>query len=275
VQPEKLEDRPVVPLTLEGSAILHQMFRFRWDAWRTAPEDLRRQALSEVSSALEEMEGSSALFSMLGHKGDLLFLHFRRNFEELQQAELLLARLPFADYLEPTTSYLSVVELGLYDSSLRLYTSLAERGIARGSEEWEREIQETLDRQRAAMAPRLYPAIPPGRHICFYPMNRKRDASANWYRLEMPKRRDLMREHGETGRRYAGLVKQIVSGSIGFDDWEWGVDLFADDPLVFKKLIYEMRFDEATALYAEFGPFYAGVRLPAGRLESFLSGRAD
>jgi chlorite dismutase len=91
----------------------------------------------------------------------------------------------------------------------------------------------------------------------------------------MAKRRDLMREHGETGRKYAGLVKRIVSGSIGFDDWEWGVDLFADDPVVFKKLIYEMRFDEATALCAEFGPFYVGVRLPAGRLEKFLSGSAD
>jgi chlorite dismutase len=224
------------------------------------------------------MEGragaASALYSLLGHKGDLLLLHFRPSFEELLQAELGLARLPFADYLEPTTSYLSVVELCLYDSTLRLYTGLAERGIAPGSQDWERELQETLERQRAAMAPRLYPAIPPGRHICFYPMNRKRDASANWYRLAMAKRRDLMREHGETGRKYAGLVKQIVSGSIGFDDWEWGVDLFADDPVVFKKLIYEMRFDEATALYAEFGPFYVGVRLPAGRLQSFLSGTA-
>ena len=275
MQPERPEERPAVPLTLEGSAVLHQMFRFRWDAWRSAPEDQRRQAVSEATSAFEEMEGSSALYSMLGHKGDLLFLHLRRGFEELQQAQLRLARLPFSDYLEPTTSYLSVVELGLYDSTLRLYASLAERGIATGSEEWEREIQETLERQRAAMAPRLYPDIPAGRHICFYPMNRKRDASANWYRLAMAKRRDLMREHGETGRKYAGLVKQIVSGSIGFDEWEWGVDLFADDPVVFKKLIYEMRFDEATALYAEFGPFYVGVRLPAGRLETFLSGSAD
>jgi hydrogen peroxide-dependent heme synthase len=276
MQPEKPEEVPGVPLTLEGSAVLHQMFRFRWDAWRSAAEDRRRQAVSEAAGALEEMAGSagaaSALYSLLGHKGDLLLLHFRPSFDELLQAELRLARLPFADFLEPTTSYLSVVELGLYDSTFRLYTSLAERGIAPGSDDWDREVQETIERQRAAMAPRLYPAIPPGRHICFYPMNRKRDASANWYRLAMEKRRDLMREHGETGRKYAGTVKQIVSGSIGFDDWEWGVDLFADDPVVFKKLIYEMRFDEATARYAEFGPFYVGVRLPAGELPSFLSG---
>src|SRR5665811_1493444 len=110
MQPEKPEERPVaveglpaVPLTLEGSAVLHQMFRFRWDAWRSAPEDLRRQAVSEAAGVLEEMEGragaASALYSMLGHKSDLLLVHFRPSFEELLQAELRLARLAFADYL--------------------------------------------------------------------------------------------------------------------------------------------------------------------------------
>ena len=134
MQPAAIESLPAVPLTLEGSAVLHQMFRFRWDAWRSASEDRRRHAVSEAAGALAEMEGraesASAVYSLLGHKGDLLLLHFRSSFAELQQAELRLARLPFADYLEPTTSYLSVVELGLYDSTLRLYTSLAERGIA-------------------------------------------------------------------------------------------------------------------------------------------------
>ena len=86
----------------------------------------------------------------------------------------------------------------------------------------------------------------------------------------MAKRRDLMREHGQTGRKYAGLVKRIVSGSIGFDDWEWGVDLFSEDPAVFKRLIYEMRFDEVSAIYALFGSFYVGVRVPAAELAGSL-----
>ena len=82
-----------------------------------------------------------------------------------------------------------------------------------------------------------------------------------------------MEEHGLVGRRYAGTVKQIITGSIGFDDWEWGVDLFADDPLIFKKLIYEMRFDEVSAVYALFGKFYVGVRVPAAGLEDLFNGK--
>ena len=82
----------------------------------------------------------------------------------------------------------------------------------------------------------------------------------------------MMRDHGVIGRHYAGAVTQIISGSIGFDDWEWGVDLFADDPLVFKKLIYEMRFDEASAWYAEFGPFYVGLQFSPSELPRFLEG---
>jgi chlorite dismutase len=101
-------------------------------------------------------------------------------------------------------------------------------------------------------------------------MNKKRDGPDNWYSLEAPERGELMRAHGRTGRRYAGKVSQIVTGSIGLDDWEWGVTLFADDPIQFKKLIYEMRFDEVSARFAEFGPFYVGRRLRAEDLRRWL-----
>jgi len=127
--------------------------------------------------------------------------------------------------------------------------------------------------QRKALAPRLWPKIPPRRYLCFYPMNRKRGEMENWYQAPMTERQRMMREHGLIGRRYAGQVTQIISGSIGFDDWEWGVDLFADDPLVFKKLVYEMRFDEASAVYGLFGSFYVGLRFPAAELGTLLSGR--
>jgi chlorite dismutase len=102
-------------------------------------------------------------------------------------------------------------------------------------------------------------------------MDRKRGEAKNWYQLPMPERQRQMHEHGMIGRRYAGEVKQIISGSIGFDDWEWGVDLFADDPLVFKRLIYEMRFDEVSAVYALFGSFYVGIRCRAGELGVYLA----
>jgi hydrogen peroxide-dependent heme synthase len=265
---------PPVPLTLEGASMLHQMLRVRWTAWKQLTPAERAAIAQEAAAALAEMEreasGQSAAFSLLGHKGDLILVHFRRSFEELNRVERLLAGLRLWDYLEPSSSYLSVVELGLYDSSLKTYGSLAERGIVPFSPEWNAGIEDVMARQREAMAPRLYPDMPPHKYLCFYPMDRKRGELKNWYRLPMAERQRQMHEHGMVGRRYAGEVKQIISGSIGFDDWEWGVDLFADDPLVFKKLIYEMRFDEVSADYALFGTFYVGIRCPAAELANWL-----
>ncbi len=270
-------ETPPVPLTIEGYSVLHQMLKVRWSAWRSLPDSERQQIVSEAVSVLGAMEqnssGQSALYSLLGHKGDLMIVHFRDTFEQLNQAELDVARLRLSDFLEPTSSYLSIIELGLYESSLKTYKSLVERGIEPHSAEWNREIAETLARQKEAMRPRLYPAMPPNRYICFYPMDRRRGEDKNWYTLPMEERQRQMNEHGLVGRRYAGEVKQIISGSIGFDDWEWGVTLFADDPLVFKKLIYEMRFDEVSAVYALFGHFYVGLRSPAVQLGKLLNGK--
>lgn len=268
---------PTVPLTLEGASVLHQMFRVHWSAWKQLSHQRRAQISQEATALFSQMEKrnaahSSAFFSLLGHKGDLLFVHFRNSFPELNRAELEIAKLQLSEYLEPTSSYLSVVELGLYDSSLKTYHLLAERGIEPHSEEWNTEIRQVVRRQAEAMQPRLFPAIPNNRYICFYPMDRKRGEDKNWYTLPMRERQRQMHEHGMVGRRYAGEVKQIISGSIGFDDWEWGVDLFADDPMVFKKLIYEMRFDQVSAEYALFGTFYVGLRCPAGQLAGLLEG---
>ena len=267
---------PAVPLTTEGYSVLHQMMRFRRSAWRALPDAEKSAIAKEAASVLGAMEkndsGQSALYSLLGHKGDLMLIHFRESFADLNQAELKLANLRLSDYLEPTSSYLSIIELGLYESTVKVYQGLTERGIEPHSEEWKREIAETIARQKEAMRPRLYPEIPPHRYACFYPMDRRRGEDKNWYTLPIEERARQMNEHGLVGRRYAGEVKQIITGSIGFDDWEWGVDLFADEPLVFKKLIYEMRFDEVSAVYALFGQFYVGVRVPASSLEKLLSG---
>jgi peroxiredoxin len=268
---------PPVPLTIEGYSVLHQMMRFRWSAWRSLSPAQKAKIVHEASSLLSKMEqnpsGQSGLYSLIGHKGDLMFVHFRQSFDELNQVELQMARLRLADYLEPTTSYLSMIELGLYESTIKVYKELAERGIEAHSEEWNRAIKDTLERQREAMRPRLFPELPKHRYLCFYPMDRRRGEDKNWYTVPIEERARQMNEHGLVGRRYAGEVKQIITGSIGFDDWEWGVDLFADDPLVFKKLIYEMRFDEVSAVYALFGTFYVGLRCGSSELGKLLSGQ--
>jgi chlorite dismutase len=268
---------PPVPLTIEGYSVLHQMMRFRWSTWRLLRPAQKAKVIHEASGVLAKMEqnasGQSGLYSLIGHKGDLMFVHFRQSFDELNQAEMQIARLRLSDYLEPTTSYLSVIELGLYESTIKVYRELAERGVEPHSEEWNRAIKEILARQREAMRPRLFPEVPKHRYICFYPMDRRRGEDKNWYTVPIEERARQMNEHGLVGRRYAGEVKQIITGSIGFDDWEWGVDLFADDPLVFKKLIYEMRFDEVSAVYALFGTFYVGLRCASSDLGKLLSGQ--
>ncbi len=273
--PETLTETalPAVPLTVEGASVLHQMMRFRWPAWRALSREDRAGILEEAAAALGAWERphegrQSAIYSLLGHKGDLLLVHFRRSFAELDQAQLALARLRLSDFLEPSGSYVSIIELGLYESSSKVYGSLASKGVQPHSEEWKREIEAVLERQRQAMAPRLWPEIPAAKYLCFYPMDRRRGESVNWYTEPMADRQRMMHEHGLVGRRYAGEVRQIITGSIGFDDWEWGVDLFAEDPLVFKKLIYEMRFDYVSAVYALFGAFYVGVRISAADLEA-------
>lgn len=268
---------PPVPLTIEGYSVLHQMMRFRWSAWRPLRPSVKKEIADEASSVLEKMEqnpsGQSGLYSLLGHKGDLMFVHFRQSFDELKQIEMELAHLRLSDYLEPATSYLSIIELGLYESTIKLYNELVERGVEPHSEEWNQAIKETLARQREAMRPRLFPDLPKHRYLCFYPMDRRRGEDKNWYTVPIEERARQMSEHGLVGRRYAGEVKQIITGSIGFDDWEWGVDLFADDPLVFKKLIYEMRFDEVSAVYALFGTFYVGLRCSWCELGKLLNGQ--
>jgi peroxiredoxin len=272
-----LPEFPPVPLTLEGSSLLHQFFRFDWKAWRSCADGERKKITAQATAVLSRLErkapdaqAHTALFSELGHKGDLILVHFRDSLEALNQVELDLAQTEFYDYLTPTHSYVSVVELGLYESTRKTYEAAEAKGFAQHSPEWNAEIAESLKRGSEAMAPRLFPAIPDTKYLCFYPMDRKRAEGVNWYTVPFAERQRMMHEHGMIGRRYAGEVKQIISGSIGMDDWEWGVDLFAEDPVIFKKLIYEMRFDEVSAVYALFGQFYIGVRLPVEKLDNWL-----
>jgi chlorite dismutase len=268
---------PATPLTLDGSFVLHQMFRVRWSAWRALADSDQKHILDRTVARFAALEQSkeepTALFSLLGHKGDLMIVHFRRALDGLNRAELQIAHSRLHEFLEPTTSYVSVVELGLYEASVKLYAELAAKGLQPGTGEWNREVEADLAKQRQAAAPRLWPEIPQRRYLCFYPMNKYRGESKNWYSEPIAERQRMMREHGMIGRHYAGRVTQIISGSIGFDDWEWGVDLFADDPLVFKKLVYEMRFDEASAVYGLFGAFFVGLRFPAAQLGALLEGK--
>jgi chlorite dismutase len=271
---------PPVPLTLEGSAVLHQFFRFDWAKWKSSADGERARITGEAMEVLTKLERANAsspvqtaLFSQLGHKGDLILVHFRESLEALNQVELELAQTEFFDFLEQRHSYVSVVELGLYESSRKTYEAASEKGFAAHTPEWNAEIAASLERGSEAMKSRLFPSVPDAKYLTFYPMDRKRGEQVNWYTVPFAERQRMMHLHGLIGRRYGDVVKQIISGSIGMDDWEWGVDLFADDPVVFKELIYEMRFDEVSAVYALFGQFFIGVRLPVEKLGGWLGGK--
>jgi len=263
---------PFVPETLEGWSLLHLMYRVRWGQLRSMPAPEVDRLASEAVLALSSPDGGpTGCVQMLGHKADLMIVIFRRGFDALAKAQHAWSRTALHDHLEATTSYVSVVELGMYEMTAKIHGQV---GAAHkpGTDDFERAFDAEMDIQRQRVTSRLFGELPTNRYVCFYPMNKRRGEMLNWYSESFERRAAMMREHGMIGRHYAGKVTQIISGSIGYDDWEWGVDLFADDPLVFKKLIYEMRFDEASAKFAEFGPFYTGLQFPLDRLGHYLRG---
>lgn len=263
---------PQVPETLEGWSLLHLMYTVRWERVRgRSVEDLSRIASDAVSSLIVPDAGATAFVQMLGHKADLMIVFFRRGFEALGEAQLAVSRSELRELLEPTASYVSIVELGMYEMTGKIHEQLGAK-FKPGSDEFERAFDAEMETQRQRVMGRLFLDLPQWRYVCFYPMNKRRGEMLNWYSEPFERRAAMMREHGMIGRHYTGRVTQIISGSIGYDDWEWGVDLFAQDPLVFKKLIYEMRFDEASAKFAEFGPFYTGLQFAPAELPAFLSG---
>ncbi|WP_413301179.1 hydrogen peroxide-dependent heme synthase [Bacillus sp. 1P10SD] len=230
--------------TLEGWYCLNDFRKFDWKSWKSLNDDKRQEVVKELidlwnlwSGIQDRGEGSQALYQILGHKADILFMFLRPTLDELTQIELAFNKTKFAEYTVQTTSYVSVVELSNY--------------LPKGEDPYAKpEIRE-----------RLYPKVPNVKYICFYPMNKLRSGSNNWYMLSTEERKSMMRSHSLIGRKYAGKVKQIISGSVGLDDYEWGVALFGEDPIQFKKLIYEMRFDEVSARFGEFGSFYVGKYL--------------
>jgi chlorite dismutase len=269
---------PDVPESLEGWWILHRMFELDRLSWDELPEEDRAEIVQEATAVLGKLKQGAdtdlGLAQMLGHKADFMLTHYSKNYEGLAHAQILFDKLRLKDYLAPTTSYVSVLELGLYEATGKIHATLKEKDLKPNSPEWVQAFDEMVAEQGKIphFGGRLWARIPQRRYVCFYPMDKKRGEGVNWYMTPFEDRAKLMLEHGKIGRTYHGLVTQVISGSIGYDQFEWGVDLYADDPLVFKKLIYEMRFDEASAKYGVFGDFYSGVQFSLDQLATFLDG---
>ena len=241
--------------TLDGWWSLHLLYNVDWTSLKKLEESEKDRLTRELQAFLEReeevhqnKEGSYSFYNVTGQKADIILWMLRPTVDELNKLELEFNKLGISDYLTPSYSYFSVIEMSGY--------------LAKESDEDPYE--------NPYVKSRLYPEVPKSKYICFYPMDKKRELEDNWYMLPMEERRRLMRDHGMIGRKYAGKVKQFITGSQGLDKYEWAVTLFSDDMLEFKNIIYEMRFDETSARYGVFGDFYVGVHLPAAELPEFF-----
>ncbi len=264
----------LAPATLEGWYVLHQAWSTDWPALRSLAPEERQAVVDDARALFEAMAaptegGWSTPCRLVGGGADWLFVHFRPSLEALTEVELRLRTSRLGNWLRLEFDYLSITEAGLYHA-----TAEAARTHGADTEAFQAALTEAAQAELATphVQSRLYPAPPEGMpYVSFYPMSKRRATGDNWYQLPMDERSRLMREHGLVGRRYAGRIVQVISGSVGLDDWEWAVTLFARDPLDFKRLVTEMRFDEASARYGEFGRFFTGIRFAPDAWESFLN----
>ncbi len=255
-------ERRTPPPTDEGWYLLHDMRRIDWDDWRRLSDDERGRILRSAGAQLTELEsvddadaGESGFYVGLGHRVDLMGVHLRPELGQLDAIERSLDAGAIGEVTERVDSFVSVTEVSGYHSEAYF--------------DDDAEVDPGL---RRYIESRLYPSIPDADVVSFYPMSKRRGERDNWYDLPYEERQEHIAAHGEIGREYGGRVTQIISGSIGFEEWEWGVTLFADDPTVIKELLTEMRYDPSTSRYASFGSFTVGRRLPVDQLSALFDG---
>ncbi len=269
----------IPPLALHGWYMLTQFVQVvpSFDDGERRARARRLDEFGALIGGWEDLgeDGWSGLYRVVGGESDYMLIHLRPSLEELGAAERELRLHASSQDLVVTGDYVSVVELGLYGHTLGLAKRAERDGIELGSDEWKSIAAEMLEEQlgtpytRRRLFPRQPEEMP---YVCFYPMNKRRNVEQNWYTQTLAERARLMQEHGHTGRGYAGKVSQIITGSVGLDDWEWAVTLFAPDPLHFKELVTDMRYDEVTSVYGEFGSFWVGHRIATDAIPGELKG---
>jgi chlorite dismutase len=204
-----------------------------------------------------------------GHKADFGLMVLDPNPLKIDAVHQRVISGPLGAAIVPTYSFVSLTEVSEYVPTVEQYGQrLVEEGEQLDSPAYKAKLKAYENREVMMKKQRLTPDLPPWPSTCFYPMNKKRKVGENWFTLPFADRNKLMAEHGRTGMTFGGKVTQLITASAGFDDWEWGVTLWARNPQFLKDIVYKMRFDEASARYAEFGPFYVSyVMTPSEMLE--------
>ena len=258
---------PLVPR--EGWHVMHLFYHVDHAQWTLYSDEEKRQAKTRLTELVQEIRATPdthlLIFSIATPKADLGFMLLTPDLQVANMFEKQLSLSLGAEILSPTYSYLSQTESSEYTTSREQYaaeTLVAEEGLTEGTPEFEAGLKAFDERMAHYLKHRLYPVLPDWPVICFYPMSKRRNGGDNWYALDFEARKKLMAGHAKVGRTYSGRILQLITGSTGLDEFEWGVTLLAKDTIEIKSIVYEMRFDEVTARYGEFGDFFIGMQLP-------------
>jgi chlorite dismutase len=261
------EITPLVPR--EGWHVMHLFYHVDHAQWSLYSDEEQRQAKTRLTELVQEIRATPdthlLIFSIATPKADLGFMLLTPDLQVANMFEKQLSLSLGPEILSPTYSYLSQTESSEYTTSREQYaaeTLIGVEDLVEGSADFEAALKAFDERMMHYSKHRLYPVLPDWPVICFYPMSKRRNGKDNWYALDFEARKKLMAGHARVGRTYSGRILQLITGSTGLDEFEWGVTLLAKDTIDIKSIVYEMRFDEVTARYGEFGDFYIGMQLP-------------
>ncbi len=255
----------------EGWHVLHLFYSIDRSSWAILTSEERLQALTHLTQLLQDIRGHERTqiltFSMVSPKADFGVMLLTGDLQDANEFEKKITVALGPGVLQPVYSYLSMTERSEYTTtSEQKAAELTAAGHPPGSPEHQQQLGEFEARMKKYLADRLNPNMSDWPVFCFYPMNKRREGADNWYALDFEVRRKLMEGHARVGRGYAGKIRQLITGSTGLDEFEWFVTLQAKDTLDIKAIVYEMRFDEVSARYAEFGDFFIGLQLPLGEI---------
>jgi hydrogen peroxide-dependent heme synthase len=266
---------PAVKLD-KGIHVMHLFYRIDRERWIGLPagqSERRRDQLASLCAANSNPSHPRLMtYVNVGAKADVAFVLYAAELGEIAQMHRNVEASFPPGTLQRVFSYLSVTELSEYmsteEDNRRML--IEQEKLSPESEAFQKRMGELNERMRQYEKYRLYPEMPDWEVMGFYPMSKRRSASDNWYVLDFATRKKLMSGHARVGRKYSGRISQLITGSTGVDDWEWGVTLMAHQVDALKDIVYEMRFDEVSARYGDFGPFFVNMRMSPVQLWAHL-----
>jgi peroxiredoxin len=265
-----MTDKNTMLIPEEGWHCLHLFYRVEYGQWQLLSREEQNAAKTKLASLVQEVRATDSTqlltLAVVTPKADLGFMLITPDLQTANRIEKQLSVSLGADVLTPVYSYLSLTEESEYITTEDEYTQGLDRETRGDPARLEQALAAFRDRMKHYRQDRVYPTLPDWPIVCFYNMNKRRGEQRNWYALPYEERRKLMKGHAAVGREFAGKVKQLITGSTGLDDAEWGVTLFSRDTFQIKAIVYKMRFDPVSTEYADFGEFFIGIQLPLDEL---------